>query len=177
MFLVKLPELADLATCHRFENTLVIWHVLHQLIELWHRAFAIPFGQPVQKVGRDVIALVPPITAALPMRGFKAGTKANPICVCGLQRDEVGKADIRTRDAFDETAGAGALGVVLVTMDDLVDQYAADLFGATVLTVYDVLAREVDLLGRFRARGIRYALHGSKDKQYGLHTARRGVGD
>jgi len=80
MFLVELPELADLATCHRFEDTLVIRHVLHQLIELWHRAFAIPLGQPVQKVGRDFIARIPPITAvALPVWGFKAGTKANPI--------------------------------------------------------------------------------------------------
>jgi hypothetical protein len=85
--------------------------------------------------------------------------------------------DARTCDAFDETAGAGALAVVLVTVDDLVDQYAADLVRATVLTVYDVLAREVDLLGRFRACGIRYALHGSKDEQYGLHAAKRGVGD
>lgn len=84
---------------------------------------------------------------------------------------------MRTCDAFDETAGAGALAVVLVTMDDLVDQHAADFVGASVLTVYDVLAREVDLLGRFRARGIRYALHGSKDKEYGLHTAKGGVGE
>ena len=83
MFLVELPELADFAACHRFEDTLVIWRVLHQLIELWHRAFAIPLGQPVQKVGGDVIARVPPIAAALPMWGFKAGTKADPICVCG----------------------------------------------------------------------------------------------
>jgi hypothetical protein len=62
-------------------------------------------------------------------------------------------------------------------VNDLVDQYAADLVGATVLTVYDVLAREVNLLGRFRACGIRYALHGSKDEQYGLHAAKHGVGD
>jgi len=87
--------------------------------------------------------------------------------------------DIRTCDALDETAGAGALAVVLVTMDDLVDQYATDFVGASVFTVYDVLAREVDLLGCFRARGISYALHGSKDKEYGLHTAKGkgGVGD
>lgn len=82
----------------------------------------------------------------------------------------------RTCDAFDETAGAGALAVVLVTVDDLVNQYAANLVGATVLTVHDVLVREVDLLGRFRACGIRHALHGSKDEQYGLHAAKRGVG-
>lgn len=83
MFLVELPKLVDLAACHRFEDTLVIWRVPHQLIELWHRAFAIPFGQPVQKVGGDVIARVPPIAAALPVWGFKASTKADPICACG----------------------------------------------------------------------------------------------
>jgi hypothetical protein len=40
-----------------------------------------------------VIARIPPITAvALPVWGFKAGTKANPICVSGLQEgDEVGR--------------------------------------------------------------------------------------
>ena len=80
--------------------------------------------------------------------------------------------DIRTCDAFDETAGAGAVEVVLVTMDDLVDQYAADFVSATVLRVYDVLAGKVDLLGRFRARGISYAVHGSKDEEDGLHTAK-----
>jgi hypothetical protein len=38
----------------------------------------------VQKVGGDVIARVPPIAAAaLPVWGFKAGTKADPICACG----------------------------------------------------------------------------------------------
>lgn len=178
MFLVERPELADLATCHRFEDTLVIWRVLHQLIELWHRALAIPLAQPVQKVGRDVIARVPPITAfALPVWGFEAGTKANPICACGGvfvgYRNESRKVvDMRTCDAFDETAGAGAVEVVLVTMDDLVDQYAADLVGATVFRVYDVLARKVDLLGRFRARGISHAVHGSKDEEDGLHTAK-----
>jgi hypothetical protein len=84
---------------------------------------------------------------------------------------------VRTRDAFDETAGAGAVEVVLVAVDDLVDQHAADLVGATVLGVYDVLARKVDLLGRFRARGVRYAVHGSKDEEYALHAAKGGVGE
>jgi len=28
------------------------------------------------------------------------------------------------------------------------------------------------VLGRFRARGISYAIHGSKDKEYALHTAK-----
>ncbi len=57
--------------------------------------------------------------------------------------------DTCTCNAFDETAGAGALEIVLVTMDDLMDQYAADLVGATALRVYDVLACKVDLLGHF----------------------------
>jgi hypothetical protein len=37
----------------------------------------------VQKVGGDVITRVPPIAAALPVWGFKAGAKADPIYVCG----------------------------------------------------------------------------------------------
>jgi hypothetical protein len=73
------------------------------------------------------------------------------------------KAYIRTCNAFDETAGTGPLVVVLVTVDDLVDQNAADLVGATVRTVHDVLACEMDLFGCFRARSIGYAVHGSKD--------------
>ena len=56
---------------------------------------------------------------------------------------------VRTCDAFDETAGAGALAVVLVTVDDLVDQNAADLVCAAVRAVHDVLACEVDFLGCF----------------------------
>ena len=82
MFLVELPELADLTTGHCLEDTLIIWRVLHQLVDLWHRPFAIALSQPLQKVGRDVIALVPGTTAGTPMRGYKAGAKANPICGC-----------------------------------------------------------------------------------------------
>ena len=70
---------------------------------------------------------------------------------------------MRTCDAFDETARTNSLAVVLVTVDDLVDHNAADLVRATVHTVYDVLACEVDLLGCFRARSIGYTVHGSKD--------------
>ena len=83
--------------------------------------------------------------------------------------------DTCTCNAFDETAGAGALEIVLVTIDDLVDKYAADLVGTMALRVYNVLARKVDLLGRFRARGISYTIHGSKNKEYALHTAKNTV--
>lgn len=80
MFLVELPKLADLTTGHCLEDMLVVWRVFHQRVKLRHRAFAIPLGQPVQKVGRDMIAGVPPITARSPMWWRQAGTEANPIC-------------------------------------------------------------------------------------------------
>ena len=85
MFLVELPKLADLTTGHRLEDTLVVWRVFHQRVKLWHRAFAIPLGQPAQKIGRDMIARVPPITARSPMWWHEAGTEANPICRCRVR--------------------------------------------------------------------------------------------
>jgi len=88
MFLIQLPKLADLTTRHCFEYTLVIWCVLHQLINFWHRALAIALGQPLQKVGCDMIALVPFIPARLPMWGLKTGAKANPVCGVGAAQDE-----------------------------------------------------------------------------------------
>ena len=50
IFLVQLPKLADLTTHQRFEDVLVISCLLHQLIHIWHRALAMPFGQPLYKV-------------------------------------------------------------------------------------------------------------------------------
>jgi hypothetical protein len=83
MFLVQLPKLADLTTSHRLEVMLVVWRVLHQLVELRHCALTIPFSQPVQKVCRDMIARVPSITTRTPMRRHESGTEANPIYGCG----------------------------------------------------------------------------------------------
>jgi hypothetical protein len=123
MFLVELPKLADLTTRYGFEYMFVISRALHQLINFWHRAFAIPLCQPLQKVGSDMITLVPATPTRTPMRGLKTRTKADPIC-----------------DALNETARTGALAVVLVTVDDFVDQNAADFIGATFGAVYDVLA-------------------------------------
>jgi hypothetical protein len=71
---------------------------------------------------------------------------------------------VRTCDAFDETAGTGSLAIVLITVDYLVDHNTADLVRATVRAVHYVLASEVDFLGCFRARSIRYTVHGPKDK-------------
>jgi hypothetical protein len=87
-----------------------------------------------------------------------------------MEPQSSGRADVRTCDALNKTAGTGALAVVLVTVDDFVDQNAADLICATFRTVHDVLACEVNLLGCFRAGCIGYTIHGSKDKLYGLHT-------
>jgi hypothetical protein len=62
----------------------------------------------------------------------------------------------------------------LITVDDLVDQDAADLIRTTVRAVHDVLARKVDFLGRFRPSRVGYAVHGAKDELYGLHAEKRG---
>ena len=139
MFLVELPELANLTTRYGFEDTLIISCVLHQLIDFWHRALAIPLGQPLQKVCCDMIALVPLITARTPMRGHEAGTKPNPIYDVGVQlrkwRRSSGQADLRTGDPLNQTAGTGVLGVVLVTVDNFVDQNPADLIRGAVHNV------------------------------------------
>ena len=72
--------------------------------------------------------------------------------------------------ALDEAARAGALAVVLETVDDLVYQNTADLVCTTVCGVDDVLARKMNLLCRFRAGRIGYAIHGPKDKLYSLYA-------
>ena len=51
--------------------------------------------------------------------------------------------------AFNKTTWTRVLGVVLETVDDLVNKNSADFVCATVRTVRDVLARKVDLLRRF----------------------------
>lgn len=153
MFFVELPKLADLTTRHSLENVLVIRSVLHQLVDFLHRAFAVPLGQPLQKIGGDVIARVPATPTGTPMWGLETGTEADPICY-----------------ALDKAARAGALAVVLETVDDLVYQNTADLVCTTVRGVDDVLARKMNLLCRFRAGRIGYAIHGPKDKLYSLHV-------
>ena len=57
-------------------------------------------------------------------------------------------------------------------MDDLVNQNATDLLCATIRTIHDVLACEVNFLGCFRAGRIGYTIHGSKDKLYGPYTVK-----
>ena len=79
MFFVELPKLADLTTRHSLENVLVIRSVLHQLVNFLHRAFAVPLGQPLQKIGGDVIARVPATPTGTPMWGLETGTEADPI--------------------------------------------------------------------------------------------------
>jgi len=86
------------------------------------------------------------------MRGFETCTKANPVC-----------------NTLDETAWAGALAVVLETVDDFVDEDSADFICATVRAVHNVLARKVDLLDRVRAGRVGYTVHGSKDELDGLY--------
>jgi hypothetical protein len=85
MFLVEFPKLVNLTTRHSLEDVLVIRCALHQLVNFRYSALAIPLGQPLQKVGCDMVALVPLIPAGLPMRGLETRAKADPICNAEVQ--------------------------------------------------------------------------------------------
>lgn len=111
-----------------------------------------------------LVARVPPVGGLLlPVRRRQVAVEPDPV-----------------GDALDQAAGAGAEGVPLQAVDELVGDDAGDFLGGALLArAGDVVEREVDLLVvvvELGARCVGHARHVAEDEGDGAGGRRRGGG-
>lgn len=75
-------------------------------------------------------------------------------------------------DALDQTPRAGIEGVVLKTVDNLVDEDTHDLIVSALRGTLDVVQREMYFLVGLGAKSVSHTVHRAKDEQNLLHSGR-----
>lgn len=79
-----------------------------------------------------------------------------------------------TCDTFYESPWAGTLGVVLVTVNDFVDEYAHDFVSCPRNGRADIVERKMNLLVCVRSSRVRDAIKGSEDERDFLDACAKG---